>query len=157
MIKYLWKELEWYLPSIKIKVSTLWNFNEYKFREHYVFSCMIKCRIWTLKGNADIHRRLTRGRARFKHGWMLAVDFRQPSHMFTFYVGINLLFTLTILTLIICQVRTRAWYLEFIAYTGIKSLNEDFWIKFIKGFTSWSWTPRQVKIQDEHDSKWTED
>ena len=84
---------------------------------------------------------------------MLAVDFHQPSHEFTFNVGINLIFTLTILTLIICQVRTRAWYLEFIVYTGIKSLNEDFPVNFIKGFTRRSWTPGQVKIQDEHDSK----
>jgi hypothetical protein len=73
--------------------------------------------------------------------------------MFTFYVGINLLFTLTILTLIICQAHTCAWYLEFIVYTGIKSLNEDFRVKFIKGFTRGSWIPGQVKIQDEHDSK----
>ena len=66
---------------------------------------------------------------------VLAVDFRQPSHLFTFYVGINLIFTLTILTPIICFFRTRAWFLEFIVYTGIKSLNEDFRVKFIKGFT----------------------
>jgi hypothetical protein len=78
---------------------------------------------------------LTRGRARFKHGGMLAVKFRQPSHLFTFYVGIDLIFTLTILTPIICYVRTHAWFLEFIVYTGIKSLNEDFRVKFIKGFT----------------------
>jgi hypothetical protein len=40
-----------------------------------------------MKGNDDIHRRLTRGRAKFKHGEMLTVKFRQPSHEFTFGVG----------------------------------------------------------------------
>jgi hypothetical protein len=39
-----------------------------------------------------------------------------------------------ILTLMIYQVRTRMWFLEFIVYTGIKYLNEDFWVKFIKHF-----------------------
>ena len=58
-----------------------------------------------------------------------------------------------ILTPIICQVHTRAWFLEFIVYTGIKSLKEDFRVEFIKGFTRRSWSPVQVKIQDEHDSK----
>ena len=101
--------------------------------------------------------KLARGRARSKHGGMLVVDFRQPSHLFTFYVGINLIFTLTILTPIICYVRTRARFLEFVVYTGIKSLNEDFRVKFIKGFTRWSWTSGQVKIQDEHDSKQAKD
>ena len=66
---------------------------------------------------------------------MLAVDFRQPSHEITFNVGNNLIFTLTILTPIICYVRTRARFLEFVVYTRIKSLNEDFRVKFIKGFT----------------------
>ena len=38
------------------------------FWEHCGFSCMIKCRDWILKGSADFYQRLTRGRARFKHG-----------------------------------------------------------------------------------------
>jgi hypothetical protein len=42
-----------------------------------------------MKGNDDINRRLTRGRARFKHGEMLTVKFCQPSHEFTFGVGMN--------------------------------------------------------------------
>jgi hypothetical protein len=42
-----------------------------------------------MKGNDDIHRRLTQGRARFKHGVMLKVKFHQPSHEFTFGVGMN--------------------------------------------------------------------
>jgi hypothetical protein len=42
-----------------------------------------------MKGNDDIHQRLTRGRARFKHGEMLTVKFRQPSHEFTFDVGMT--------------------------------------------------------------------
>jgi hypothetical protein len=39
-----------------------------------------------MKDNDDIHRRLSRGRARFKHGEMLTVKFCQPSHEFTFGV-----------------------------------------------------------------------
>jgi hypothetical protein len=42
-----------------------------------------------MKGNDDIHRRLTRERGRFKHGGMSMVKFRQPSHEFTFGVGMN--------------------------------------------------------------------
>jgi hypothetical protein len=49
---------------------------------------------------------------------MLTVNLRQPSHEFTFGVGIDLISKLTILTLIICHVRTRMWYLEFIVYVG---------------------------------------
>jgi hypothetical protein len=59
------------------------------------------------------------------------VNFRQPSHEFTFNLGIDLISKLTILTLIIYQVRTRMWFLEFILYVGIKHLNEDFRVKFI--------------------------
>jgi hypothetical protein len=33
------------LPSVGIKASTLWNFNELNFWENYVFSCMIKCKV----------------------------------------------------------------------------------------------------------------
>jgi hypothetical protein len=39
-----------------------------------------------------------------------------------------------ILTLIMYQVRTRMWYLEFIVYAGIKHLNEDFRVEFIEHF-----------------------
>jgi hypothetical protein len=48
-----------------------------------------------LEGNVDFpfeQGLLARGRARFKHGEMLTVNFRQPSHEFTFNVGIDLLF-----------------------------------------------------------------
>jgi hypothetical protein len=62
------------------------------------------------------------------------VNFHQPSHEFTFSVGIDLISKLMILTLMIYQVRTRMWFLEFIVYTGIKYLNEDFRVKFIKHF-----------------------
>jgi hypothetical protein len=62
------------------------------------------------------------------------VNFRQPSHEFTFNVGIDLISKLLMLTLIIYQVRTRMWYLEFIVYAGIKHLNEDFQVEFIKHF-----------------------
>jgi hypothetical protein len=65
---------------------------------------------------------------------MLTVNFHQPGHEFTFNVGIDLISKLTILTLMICQVRTRMWYLEFIVYAGIKNLNEDFQVKFIEHF-----------------------
>jgi hypothetical protein len=42
-----------------------------------------------MKGNDDIHRRLTRGQARFKHGEVLMVKFRQASHEFIFGVGMT--------------------------------------------------------------------
>ena len=51
-------------------------------------------------------------------GDMLMVNFRQPSHEFTFGVGIDLISKLTILTLMICHVHTRMWFLEFIVYAG---------------------------------------
>jgi hypothetical protein len=51
-------------------------------------------------------------------GEMLMVNFRQPSHEFPFSVGIDLISKLMILTLMICQVRTRMWFLEFIVYVG---------------------------------------
>jgi hypothetical protein len=63
---------------------------------------------------------------------LLTVNFRQPTHELTFNVGIDLISKLTILTLIICQVRTHMWYLEFIVYIGIKHLNEDFRVEFIE-------------------------
>jgi hypothetical protein len=65
---------------------------------------------------------------------LLTVNFRQHSLEFTFNVGIDLISKLTILTLMICQVRTRMWYLEFIVYAGIKHLNEDFRVEFIEHF-----------------------
>jgi hypothetical protein len=67
-------------------------------------------------------------------GEMLTVNFRQPSHEFTFNVGNDLISKLTILTLITYQVRTHMWYLEFIVYAGIKHLNEDFQVEFIEHF-----------------------
>jgi hypothetical protein len=88
---------------------------------------------------------------------LLMVNFHQPSHEFTFSVGIDLISKLMILTLMIYQVRTRMWFLEFIVYTGIKYLNEDFWVKFIKHFERRSWSPTQVKTRGEHDSKWSKD
>jgi hypothetical protein len=59
-------------------------------------------------------------------GEMLTVNFRQPNHEFTFNASIDLIYKLTILTLILYQVRTHMWYLEFIFLHGIKHLNEDF-------------------------------
>jgi hypothetical protein len=64
----------------------------------------------------------------------LTVDFRQPSHEFTFGVGIDLKSKLTILTPMIYQVCTRMWFLEFIVYTGIKHLNEVFRVNLIEHF-----------------------
>jgi hypothetical protein len=90
-------------------------------------------------------------------GNLLTVNFHQPSHEFTFSVGIDLISKLTILTLIIYQVRNRMWFLEFIVYTRIKHLNEDFRVKFIKHFGRRSWSPTRVKTHDEHDSKWIKD
>jgi hypothetical protein len=51
-------------------------------------------------------------------GELLTVNFRQPSHEFTFDVGIDLISKLTILTLRIYKVRTRMWFLEFTVYVG---------------------------------------
>jgi hypothetical protein len=44
------------------------------------------------------------------------VNFCQPSHDFTFGVGIDLISKLMSLTLMICYLRTRMWYLEIIVY-----------------------------------------
>jgi hypothetical protein len=60
------------------------------------------------------------------------VNFRQLSHEFTFSVGIDLIFKLMILSLIIYQVRTRIWFLEFIIYIRINHPNGDFRVKFIE-------------------------
>jgi hypothetical protein len=49
---------------------------------------------------------------------LLTVNFRQSSHDFIFSVGIDLISKLTILTLIICHVRTRMGYLEFSVHAG---------------------------------------
>jgi hypothetical protein len=54
MIDYLWKELRLYLPSIKMKASYIM---EFILGEHYAFSCVIKCRVLTVKGNVDIHQK----------------------------------------------------------------------------------------------------
>ena len=87
-----------YLPHWK-KLVTTWTINCKIFWEHCVFSCMIKCRDWTLKGSADFYQRLTRGRARFKHGGMLAL-LKYPFYpLFNFDNGMNLISeSLTILT-----------------------------------------------------------
>jgi hypothetical protein len=66
---------------------------------------------------------------------VLIVNFCQPSHEFTFNLGINLISKLMILTLMIYQVRTHMWFLEFLVYVGINHLNENFRVKFIKHFT----------------------
>jgi hypothetical protein len=61
-----------------------------------------------MKGNDDIHRRLTRGRASFKHGGdvkLLMVNFHQPSHEFIFGVGMNFISYPLVLT---------PWYNKFI-------------------------------------------
>jgi hypothetical protein len=46
------------------------------------------------------------------------VNFHQPSHEFTFGVGIDLISNLMILTLMIYQVCIHMWLLEFIIYAG---------------------------------------
>jgi hypothetical protein len=52
------------------------------------------------------------------HNLFLTMNFRQPRREFTFNVGIDLISKLTILTLMICHVRTRMWFLEFTVYVG---------------------------------------
>jgi hypothetical protein len=42
-----------------------------------------------MKGNDDIHRRLTEDEQGLSMGEMSMVKFRQPSHEFTFSVGIT--------------------------------------------------------------------
>jgi hypothetical protein len=49
---------------------------------------------------------------------LLKVNFCQPSHEFTFGVGIDLISKLMIQTPMRCQVRTRMSFLEFIVYAG---------------------------------------
>ena len=87
-----------YLPHWK-KLATTWTINCKIFWEHCVFSCMIECRDWTLKGSADFYQRLTRGWARFKHGGMLAL-LKYPFYpLFNFDNVMNLISkSLTILT-----------------------------------------------------------
>jgi hypothetical protein len=56
-------------------------------------------------------------------GEMLTMNFCQPSHEFTFNDGIDLISKLTSLTLIIYQIHTHMWFLEFVVYAGIRHLN----------------------------------
>jgi hypothetical protein len=58
-------------------------------------------------------------------GELLTVNFCQPSHEFTFSVGIDLISKLTILTLMIYQVHTRMWFLEFIVYIGLRETSRE--------------------------------
>jgi hypothetical protein len=51
-----------------------------------------------MKGNDDIHRRLTQDEQVLSMGEMLIVKFRQPSHEFTFGVGIRFIPYLLVLT-----------------------------------------------------------
>ena len=87
-----------YLPSTLKNLVTTLTINCKIFWEH-CFSCMIECRDWTLKGSADFYQRLTRGRARFKHGGILAL-LKYPFYpLFNFDNGMNLISkSLTILT-----------------------------------------------------------
>jgi hypothetical protein len=62
-------------------------------------------------------------------GELLTVNFRQPSHEFTFNVGIDLISKLTILP---SSYIKFMWVLKFIDCAGNKHLNEDFWVKFIE-------------------------
>jgi ABC-type uncharacterized transport system permease subunit len=75
---------------------------------------------------------------------LLTVNFRQPSHKFTFGVGIDLISKLTILTLMIYQVRTRMWFLEFIVYPRIKHINENFQVQFNSPST----------LQEDHEARY---
>ena len=95
----VWKHLTCiYLPHWKSWLQLELLTAKY-FWEHCVFSCMIKCRVWTPKGNADFYQRLTRGRARFKHGGMLALLKYLFYPLFNFDNGMNLISkSLTILT-----------------------------------------------------------
>ena len=78
------------------------NLNAKYLREQYVLLCMTKCRR-TLRGNADFFISeapgLTRGRARFKHGGMLAL-LKYPLYpLFILDNGMNLISkSLTVLT-----------------------------------------------------------
>jgi hypothetical protein len=90
-------------------------------------------------------------------GELLMVNFCQPSHEFIFGVGIDLISKLTILTLVIYQVRTRMWFWSLLFPQEFKHLNEDTRVKFIEHFARRSWSPTQVKTRGEHNSKWSKD
>jgi hypothetical protein len=51
-----------------------------------------------MKGNDDIHRRLTRGRARFKHAGDVDGEISSPSHEFTFVVDMSFILYPLVLT-----------------------------------------------------------
>jgi hypothetical protein len=58
----------------------------------------------TLEANADFPFKqglITRGRARFKHGSMLTVDFGTCGYEFTINIDINLISKLMVLTLLV--------------------------------------------------------
>jgi hypothetical protein len=71
-----------------------------------------------MKGNDDIHQRLTRGRARFKHGGDVDGEFRQPSHEFTFGVDMSFILYPLVLTPLVQQVHLCMSVLEFSVYAG---------------------------------------
>jgi hypothetical protein len=51
-------------------------------------------------------------------GELLTVNFRQPSHEFTFNVGIDLISKLMILTVMLCQVHLCMMILKSIIFAG---------------------------------------
>jgi hypothetical protein len=71
-----------------------------------------------MKGNDDIHRRLLEDEQGLSMGEMLTVNFLQPSHEFTFGVGINFISYPLVLTPLVLQVRLCMSVLEFSVYAG---------------------------------------
>jgi hypothetical protein len=71
-----------------------------------------------MKGNDDIHRRLLEDEQGLSMGEMLTVNFLQPSHEFTFSVGINFISYPLVLTPLVLQVRLCMSVLEFSVYAG---------------------------------------
>jgi hypothetical protein len=93
MIDYLWKEFKLYLPSIEMKASYIMEFNKYKLGERYAFSCVVKCMVWTMKGNADTIENLLEDEQGLSMGEMLTGNFRQPRllviHWFQLWFATN--------------------------------------------------------------------
>jgi hypothetical protein len=121
------------------------------YHEHEHMSCWILPKFLTLHARAWATTQHIIGPTQHACWRWISVNLAMSLH-----VGIGLISKLTILTLMIYQVHTRMWFLEFIVYARInKNLNVEFRVKFIEHFARRSWSPAQVKTRGEHNSKWS--
>jgi hypothetical protein len=72
-----------------MKASYIMELNKYKLGEHYACSCVIKCRVWTMKGNANIHsiENLLKDEQGLSMGEMLTVNFVNLEYLL--YIGFD--------------------------------------------------------------------